>query len=174
MSEPNEVVKLEATFSPSVRDAQMMEAHRVAEMVHWLPDLIDDARLPGLAQQACIETFYASVRGLLEFLLVHPTKQSSDYTAATILPGWSPALDAGTQARLDGYHREASRHVLHFTKKRARGWNVVPKSTLLTIADEVLAVWDQYSEAVAHRLAPLRADFQMLAKVAAFPGGATR
>lgn len=139
----------------------MMEARRTAEMVHRLPALADDRALPVVAQQACVETFFTHVRSLVEFLEIKPTGKASDFSAQSITPGWTPDIDPTTKDRLIGYWRDASKHVVHFSMERAASYDDASESTLAVIADDVLAVWDQYARATKHPFAPLRAEFKM-------------
>ncbi|TYQ00852.1 UNVERIFIED_ORG: hypothetical protein FNL38_11166 [Nocardia globerula] len=138
----------------------MIEAKRVAEMIHVLPALIADEGLHPIARQACVETYFTSVRGLIEFLEVKPTTKKSDFSAKSIVPDWEPSLDESTKERLLGYWKDASKHTVHFTKLRAASLEEATVEMLKKISDDVLDVWDQYADAVNEtRLAPHRPYF---------------
>lgn len=153
---------------PSTRASRILEARRVAEMVHRLPTLVYYTTLPGIVQQACLESFFTNTRALIEFLEVRGARKSAhDFFASDIAAGWSPSIDKQTQDRLEGHWDISSKHLMHFSKVRAVQDNgtVVNVDTSMAalemIATEVLAVWDQFAAAADHPLAPQRADFSM-------------
>jgi hypothetical protein len=106
-----------------------------------------------LMQQAGVEAFLVYVRTMVEFLGIHPDRR--DRAATDILPRWSPGGDPAARARLEGYWSTASAHVMHFgqlrTKQDDNTWVSVPvdESALEAIANDVLAVWDEFADAVA-------------------------
>jgi hypothetical protein len=139
-----------------------MEAGRVAHAIDALPRLTADPELSGLVQQVCLEMFFAHVRALIEFLEIHPSRNRTDYSASGLVPGWSvfPSLAV---TRLQASWSDASVHVMHFSKRRAKQESgvteVVPAelSDLLAIADDLFSVWDEFALAVNHPFAPVRA-----------------
>jgi hypothetical protein len=81
-----------------------------------------------LLQQAGVEAFLVYVRTMVEFLGIRPAGQ--DRAATDLLSSWAPVVDPPTRARLVGYWKTASAHVMHFgqlrTKQNDGTWVSVP------------------------------------------------
>jgi hypothetical protein len=150
-------------------DAIRFEARRIAEMVDRLPAVIWDMNNSELIRQAALECFFVHVRTLIEFLGIRP-QDARDRSARDTLAntGWTPTLDAALKARLDADWETISQHLVHFSGSRVldETGNVVVPSTdlaaLQRVADDVLAIWDQYATESNNLLVPHRADFGML------------
>jgi hypothetical protein len=140
-----------------------MEATRIAAMVDRLPPKIFSRSNSVVVQQAALDSFYVNVRLLIEFLEVRADKR--DASAADTLPGvsppWTPTLTAAEKTALLGYHDDTSKHVVHFSIQRTHQIQVT-KDGIQTIADDVLAVWDQFAIASAHPLVARRADLKKI------------
>jgi hypothetical protein len=151
------------------QNAIRFEARRIAEMVDRLPAVIWDMDNSELIRQAALECFFVHVRTLIEFLGIRapdPRDRSARDTLANT--NWTPTLDAGLRARLDADWEMVSQHLVHFSKARVldeTGRAVVPstdRSALERIANDVLAVWDQYATESNHNLlVPHRSEFGM-------------
>jgi len=151
---------------PALREFEVKlardEASRSAEMVQCLPEAIfaqDD--ISQLMQLAAMELFFAHARTLIEFLLVRPASDRSDWNARDTLGSdstWSPDIDSLLKRKLIASWTLASQHVMHFSNGRAVS---LPQgqADLKEIADEVLLVWDQFAEASNHPDVPHCADF---------------
>lgn len=137
---------------PSSGTALAIEATKVAEMVHRLPSLVNNSAVVQLLQQAALDSFFISVRALVEFLGVHPAPR--DRSAGNLLSTWTPPADQPLLDRLEDHWGIASRHVMHFgqTRTKAEDGTVekvgVETADLERIADDVLTVWDAFVDAV--------------------------
>jgi hypothetical protein len=157
-------------FTGLVHNAIRLEAWRIAEMIDRLPAVIFDENNSELIRQAALECFFVHVRTLTEFLGIRQQTDSRDRSARDTLKNnnWTPTLDAALRARLDADWEMVSQHVVHFAKTRVldeTGRVVVPKterSDLERVADDVLAVWDQYATESNHHLVPHRSRFGTL------------
>lgn len=124
------------------------EATRVAAIVHHLPDEIFSSTNSALQQQAALDAFYVAIRLLIEFLEVRPANR--DQSASDTLPSWS--VSQMTEAEIGlllGYHDDASKHVMHFSTLRTNQIQV-NEPDIRKVADEILAVWDEFARASAH------------------------
>jgi hypothetical protein len=154
-------------FLPSERTARIQEAGRVAAMIDALPGSIYGGNLSTLVQQACLESFFVHVRGLLEFLRVKESDASRDFSAADILESWAPQTEQSQRNKLIGYWKVASSQLMHFSHGRVRrdGKPDVEVDTsyeaLQAIADDVLEVWDDFAKQLNHPLAPVRSEFSL-------------
>jgi hypothetical protein len=134
-------------------------------MVQRLPGVIWDMNNSELIRQATLECFFVHVRTLIEFLEVRP--DSRDWSARDTLvnTNWTPTLDAALKARLKADWDLISQHLVDFSRSRVvdeTGHVVVPptdSSAVARVADDVLAVWDQYATESNHVLVPHRSDF---------------
>jgi hypothetical protein len=146
-----------SAYSPKARI--QMEATRIAAMVDRLPPKIFSGRNSGVVQQAALDSFYVNVRLLIEFLEVRPAH--GDVSASKTLPGWSTSfLTAADRKGLEGYHKDTSKHVVHFSTKRT---NQIAVNTagILQVVDAVLAVWDEFAiQTGKYLLVPRRADLK--------------
>jgi hypothetical protein len=139
---------------PSWIASLAMEAAKTAETIEKLPAVRypDDGVIVPLLQQAGVESFFVNVRGLIEFLAIRPATR--DRAASDLLPSWTPVVDAPTHARLEQCWLTASQHLMHFGQVRTKQEDGtvtvvdVEKAALEAIADDVLAVWDQFAEQV--------------------------
>jgi hypothetical protein len=141
---------------PSPLGSLATEARRVAEMIEKLPAVSYANGVRPLLQQAGVECFFVHVRAMIEFLGVKT--DSRDRSANDILPSWSPPTqhgpDAATWTKLYNHWETASKHVMHFSQLRTKqnsGIQVpVPAGQvdLEAIANDVLALWDQFAEEV--------------------------
>lgn len=132
----------------------------IAAAVKVLPDHMFNTSYPVVMQQAAIESFYVNVRTLIEFLGVRPAK--GDVSAADTLPlGWTPTLSQPERAELLRHWDDASKHLVHFSKLRTTVTVDTEEPAIRRMADNVLAVWDQFAVASAHGLVPLRADLTL-------------
>lgn len=135
-----------------------MEATRIAAMVDRLPPKIFSGRNSAILQQAALDSFYVNVRLLIEFLEVRPAP--GDVSASKTLPHWPPpSLTTAERAKLERYHKDTSKHVVHFSTKRTNQIAVTPAG-IREVKDGVLAVWDQFAIASAHPLVPRTADLR--------------
>lgn len=100
---------------PSTRVARMMEAWRVAEMVHALPAEVHNPKHSSLVQQACLECLFTHTRALIEFLDVRSTKHRDDFSASDICDDWSLRISSEHREILQRYWTTASQHVMHFS-----------------------------------------------------------
>ncbi len=137
---------------PSPLASLATEASRVAEMIEKLPAVCYANGVVPLLQQAGVECFFVHVRSMIEFLGVKPAAQ--DRAASDLLPNWTPPVDQPTRTRLERYWLTASQHVMHFGQVRTKqhgGTQVsvpVEQADLEAIANDVLALWDQFAEDV--------------------------
>lgn len=156
---------------PSPRVSQIMEAARVAFLINVLPPLAYDPALPLIVQGACLESFFVHVRAMIEFLEVKPTGRKSDYSASTLVADWSPSTDPRNQ-RLVEYWETASQHLMHFSRKRVKQesgiWESpdVEPANLAAMADDVLAVWDEFATVLTNPFAPVRKYLNVLFEAA--------
>jgi hypothetical protein len=142
---------------PSPPASLAMEARRVAEMIEKLPAVCYANGTVPLLQQAGVECFFVHVRGMVEFLGIHT--DSRDRSAKDILASWSPPSssgpDASTWTKLNDHWVTASKHVMHFSQLRTKQDNgtqvrvPVEQADLEAIANDVLALWDRFSNEVA-------------------------
>ncbi len=90
-------------------------AHAIAQIRELLPYVTNDQRIePPAVANACVESFVANVRLIVDFLVRgNPEK---DIRAVDLVPGWqvSPQL----KQRLDEWWLLASQHVMHLSKAR--------------------------------------------------------
>lgn len=134
-----------------------MEARRVAEMIEKLPAVCYANGTVPLLQQAGVECFFVHVRSMVEFLGIHT--DSRDRSAKDILASWSPPGESGpdvaTWPKLNDHWVTASKHVMHFSQLRTKQDNgtqvrvPVEQADLEAIANDVLALWDQFANEVA-------------------------
>lgn len=170
MNAPNVTARLGTNYVTATR----IEASRIAQMVDLLPAAVHAPDTPGLMRQAAVECFFVHVRTLIEFLEVRPTGDNRDRSARDTRldakgrpTNWRPTLDPALAARLKDDWDTTSAHLVHFSKRRVfdEQGHFVPVSTELAdleaIADDVLAVWDQYATESNHPLVPHRADFRL-------------
>lgn len=154
---------------PSVRVARMMEAWRVAEIVAALPRQAYEPDTSTILQQACIDAFFVNVRALVEFLGIKKSDPTKDFSAIDVAPEWVAVISLEERKRLVEYWQIASQHLMHFSRSRVKQDGMatlqvnVELAELTSIADDVLALWDQYAVHVAHPLSPPRAGFNLLA-----------
>jgi hypothetical protein len=150
---------VEVTASaPSPEVSLATEAARVAEMIEKLPTICHTAGNVPLLQQAGVECFFVHVRSIIEFLGIRPAK-SGDRSAVDLLGAWSPPTDNGPRAAqwqtLNDHWLTASKHVMHFSEVRTKQENGtyisvrVELPDLEAIADDVLTLWDEFSDQVA-------------------------
>jgi hypothetical protein len=153
-------------WTPNYKQATQFEATRLAEMVDELPAVILDTDNSELIRQAALECFFVHVRTLIEFLGIRspdPRDRSARDTLANT--NWTPTLDAALRARLETDWEMISQHLVHFSKARVvdeAGKVVLPgtdRSSLERIANDVLAVWDQYATESDDLGVPHRARF---------------
>ncbi|MFE6864268.1 hypothetical protein [Nocardia sp. NPDC057668] len=136
---------------------------KVAALINQLPGEVYRPETSPVLQQAAVEAFFADVRAMIEFLGIRPAK-SGDFSAVDLVPGWTRSTDAARDARLNRYWLIASRHLMHFSKKRTRSdegpaENIpVEREDLEKIADGVLDLWDEYATAANDGLCPARKD----------------
>lgn len=81
---------------------------------------------------------------MIEFLGVKP--ETRDRKASDLLPNWTPPVDQPTRTRLMRHWTTASRHVMHFGQVRTKQRVAAEQANLEAIADDVLALWDQFAE----------------------------
>jgi hypothetical protein len=156
------MTNVSASF-PSPLASLATEARRVAEMIEKLPAACYANGVAPLLQQAGVECFFVHVRSMIEFLGVKP--ETRDRKASDLLPNWTPPVDRPTRTRLMGHWTTASQHVMHFGQVRTKqedGTQVrvaVEQADLEAIADDVLALCDQFAEEV--KKADLMGSLQM-------------
>lgn len=97
-------------------DVQLLHIDYAAMMVDQLVPCTEDANLPAVVQNACLESFFVNVRLLAEFLQGWGSERK-DFWAMTLLPSWVPA-DSDLAKRLQTWWVLASQHVVHFGKPR--------------------------------------------------------
>ncbi|MGL5443161.1 MAG: hypothetical protein ACRDDJ_11905 [[Mycobacterium] stephanolepidis] len=112
---------------------------------------------PGVVRTAMIDSFFVTVRALLEFLLIRPSGHASDFTAASTLPGWTPQLTPTQKTDLIKRWNDVSAHLVHFSSQRPMPVEV-NEAQMRALAADVLAVWDQFAAASQHTLVPLAVD----------------
>jgi hypothetical protein len=146
-----------SAYSPKAKIC--IEATRIAAMVDRLPPKIFSGRNSGIVQQAALDSFYVNVRLLIEFLEVRPA--IGDVSASKTLPGWSTSfLTATDRKQLVGYHKDTSKHVVHFSRKRTNQLTV-NTAGIRQVVDAVLAVWDEFAiQTGKSLLVPRRADLK--------------
>ncbi|MEB3065673.1 hypothetical protein [[Mycobacterium] zoologicum] len=124
------------------------EATRVAAIVHHPPDEIFSSTNSALQQQAALDAFYVGIRLLIEFLEVRPANR--DQSASDTLPGWSIShMTQPEVGQLLAYHEDTSKHVVHFSTLRTNQIQV-NEPDIRKVADDILAVWDEFARASAH------------------------
>lgn len=162
---------LAAVSLPSERTARILEAGRVAAMVDALLDAIYAGDLSALVQQACLESFFVHVRGLLEFLQIKAAGPKRDFSASDVLVSWKPQTEQVSKEKLLGYWKIASSQLMHFSRNRVKQEGVPPVAVdtsheaLRAIADDVLVVWDQLAKQLNHPLAPMRSKFSLFKQI---------
>jgi hypothetical protein len=134
-------------------------------MIDALPGAIYGGNLSVLVQQACLESFFVHVRGLLEFLRVKEADATRDFSALDIVASWTPQIERAQRMKLVGHWVLVSSQLMHFSRSRVKreGEPEVAVDTsreaLETIADDVLVIWDQFATQLNHPLAPMRSEF---------------
>ncbi|MBF9327702.1 hypothetical protein [Mycobacteroides chelonae] len=135
-----------------------VEATRIAAMVDRLPAKIFKGNNSSMLRQAALDSFYVNIRLLIEFLEVRPA--SGDLSASKTLNGWSTSfLSSAQNQQLQNYHKDTSKHVVHFTKVRVNRITV-SSTSIRQVADAVLAVWDEFAKQSQHLLVPRTADLR--------------
>lgn len=143
----------------------------MAFLINVLPPLAYDRTLPVIVQGACLESLFVHVRAMIEFLEVKPTGHTSDYSASTLVADWSPSTDPRNQ-RLVKNWETASQHLMHFSRKRVKQesdiWESpdVEPAALAAMADDLLAVWDEFATVLKNPFAPVRNDLNVLFEAA--------
>ncbi|MGN2638923.1 hypothetical protein ACTD5D_22725 [Nocardia takedensis] len=130
--------------------ARLAQSRRAAQMVADLPEVLGVVGMGPLLREAAVESFHIQARELLEFLLlrVHPT---GAVCATDISPTWTPSLGSNQALRLQDYHDTAQQYLSRLWSQSARtetataGEVAAESAQFQTIADRVLAVWDQYT-----------------------------
>lgn len=144
---------------PDPNDAIRDEATHLCAKVKALPDHIfkPPSRYPVVVQFALVESFHVAVRALMEFLLIHETKNSNDVRASSVLSSWTPQLTPAKRRELNKHWKTVSEQLVHFSAARSQPVNAV-EAEVRQLAAEVLAVWDQFAAASGHPLIPKAAD----------------
>lgn len=153
---PSTSMNVASNLPPEISRIRMEATHLCAK-VKVLPDHIfkNPSPYPVVVQTALVESFYVSVRTLLEFLGVRP--DGRDVGAATTLTGWTPNLTLAEKDQLLVHWDTVSKHLVHFSHARTRPVNA-EEAEVRQLATDVLAVWDQFATASKHGLVPLAAD----------------
>jgi hypothetical protein len=112
----------------------------------------DDGVIVPLLQEAGVQSYFVNVRSLIEFLGIKPAPR--DRKASDLLPNWAPSVDQAAKTRLLQHWRTATKHLVHFGQVRTKQEDGtvevvnVEKADLQTIADDVLALWDEFADQV--------------------------
>lgn len=152
--EPSEINRVRATAAGLCAKVKVLPDHIFACPPGY----------PGVVRSALVDSFFVSVRTLLEFLLIHPPRKT-DFTAARIKTGWTPQLTPTQSADLNAHWEAVSKHLVHFSAQRAEAVQV-DEALVRALATDVLSVWDQFAAASRHPLVPLAADNHMYDKPA--------
>lgn len=84
-------------------------------MLVALPPHTDDARLPSVVQDACLESYFTNLRLLIEFF--HRHSNPKDFHSTDYMPGFSPSTGMSA-ARWADMWTFASQNVAHLSRGR--------------------------------------------------------
>lgn len=138
-------------------------------MFSQLPEQFEKTRYRGgqpfpgqdLMQSALQESWLIHARLLIEFLGIEGNSRGRDFNAAMF--GWEPP--AGNYEDLKEVWRDASRHLVHFSKEREpeEGWTNTRArydvGRMAAVGEQVLALFGQLVEAPGELLDTVRAQY---------------